>query len=136
MLRVHRWQEPVLFPADGATGIPCAFGARQEIPNPLPGSRGGLGCGMPIYCFAIGALDQKELTAAELRPLSGDGKPGAPLRGSRSCPQRPANPEWPSNSGIALFLPAKPLAAGTRYQVSFTFAGRAEPVTWTFTTVP
>jgi hypothetical protein len=111
-------------PADGATGIPTAFGVRGEIPNPVPTSDSGQGCGFPVFIRLPQAMQKQKLLSAEVRPLGEKktkGKQLEPLKGYTSSPSQPANPQWPHNSGLALFIPAKPLAAGTTYVARFLF---------------
>ena len=115
-------------PPDGAIRVPRSFGKLGEIPNPVPGTLGARGCGFPILAHLTPSV--RELKAAKVL-----GPGGKPVEGTFSSPARPANPQWPSNSDIAVFIPSKPLAPGATYRVTFTFAGVSKPVTWTFTTV-
>jgi len=65
----------------------------------------------------------------------GGGKIGKHQRLAESVvPSQPANAQWSHNSCLALFIPAKPLAAGTTYVARFLFEGADKPVEWTFTT--
>jgi hypothetical protein len=112
------------YPPDGGVGIPRAFSDQAENPNPVPGSKDGVGCGLPIFVRGGGTLD-----SAELVDPSGRAVPG-----TSSCPAKPANPKWPTNSGCAFFIPSKPLAPMTAYKATFKFQGSADPVVWTFTT--
>jgi hypothetical protein len=117
---------PALHPADGATEVPTTFGARGEIPNPVPGTPNGVGCGFPIMMRLVNK--SVVLKAATVK----DSK-GSAITGNLSCPTRPANPEWPENSGLALFIPSVPLAPKTKYSVRFELEG-APSVDWSFTT--
>ncbi len=115
-----------LHPADGATDIPASFGSRGELPNPVPGTRYGIGCGFPIL---IQLTDPTlELTAAIVKDPT-----GKTVLGTMSCPAHPATKEWPSNSDCAVFIPAVPLSPRTKYAVRFEF-GAAGAVEWNFTT--
>jgi hypothetical protein len=113
-------------PADGAINLPreFSFAGRGEIPNPVPGSQNGRGCGFPIYVRGAGSLESAEVIDAS----------GRPVAGTISSPSKPANPEWPTNSGLALFIPSKPLASMTTYRVTFKFGSGVDPMTWSFTT--
>lgn len=126
---------PMHHPADGAVQIPRAFGARGEFPNPVPGTDKGKGCGFPIYVTLPAHLHSKAVKVS-LVPLKKSGqnwKAGRPVAGVVSTPSRPASPSWPGNSGLALFIPRKPLAARTRYRARFEFEGE-ETIKFTFTT--
>ena len=114
-------------PADGATGIPCSFFSHGEMPNPVPGTYQAMGCGFPILMRLSGRLGEFEW--AEVT----DPK-GTKVAGTTSSPQHPATPDWPSNSGSAAFIPARPLAPATTYRVRFKFKSAAEPIAWSFTT--
>lgn len=112
-------------PADGATHIDRLFTSRGEDPNPLPGSNFGIGCGMPIFVLlANPSRVLKSATVSDAR--------GKPVEGTTSSPQRPANPQWPTNSNLALFLPSKPLLSNTTYRVRFVFEDGE--CNWSFTT--
>lgn len=114
-------------PADGATGIPCGLYKNGETPNPVPGTFKARGCGFPILMRLsgrLGALEWAEVTDPK----------GTKVDGTFSSPAHPATPEWPSNSGSAIFVPAHPLNSGTIYRVRFKFESAEEPVTWSFTT--
>lgn len=115
-----------LHPADGATQVFCDFDNAGELPNPVPKSDNGKGCGFPIY--VILGRDSSELTSAKVT----DGT-GRPVKGTQSCPVRPANPEWPTNSGCAAFIPSRPLVANSIYKVRFEFKD-SPPLEWSFTT--
>jgi hypothetical protein len=56
-----------------------------------------------------------------------------PIAGRTSSPSAPANPQWPTNSGLMLFLPEKTLAAKTTYSATLVLKGRS-PIEWSFTT--
>lgn len=116
-----------LHPPDGAINVSRAFGERGEAPNPVPGTTYGRGCGFPI--LARLAAPYRELTSAEVVDLT-----GRRVAGTCSSPAKPANPEWPTNSECAVFIPSKPLTARTTYRVRFQFAEQKDPVVWTFTT--
>lgn len=116
---------PQPFPADGATQVYRNFCESGEEPNPVPGSEWGRGCGAPIYVSngsGMGAL--KAVLVKDAR--------GREVIGTMSCPQRPANPQWPTNSGLALFLPSQPLASNTTYKVEFEFESGS--LAWSFRT--
>jgi hypothetical protein len=115
-----------LHPPDGATEVPLAFGSRGEIPNPVPGSRFGIGCGFPILMKL--ANRQAVLKAAIVKD-----KTGIAISGTASCPKNPATPDWPHNSGCAVFIPSVPLEPKTLYSVRFELEG-APSVEWSFTT--
>jgi hypothetical protein len=112
------------YPPDGALGIPRAFADGAENPNPVPGSNGGMGCGLPIFVRSGGTLDSAELVDPT----------GRAVIGTSSCPAKPANAKWPTNSGCAFFIPSKPLAPMTTYKASFKFQGSADAVVWSFST--
>ena len=117
-----------MHPPDGAVGLPRAFGQGGELPNPVPGTKNGSGCGFPVFIHLVPPY--RELVSAQVTDAS-----GRPVTGTFSSPAKPANPaEWPKNSGIAVFIPTKPLLANTGYRVEFKFADPKEPVKWTFTT--
>ena len=118
---------PEMHPPDGAVSMPTAFGERGEVPNPVAGSRNGVGCGFPIMVHLPGNLRTKLLVSATLTDADGN-----EVKGTFSCPAKPANPEWPSNSGVAAFVPAAPLAKGT-FRARFQMEG-AEAWEWTFST--
>jgi hypothetical protein len=117
---------PFVHPADGATEVPRAFGSRGELPNPVPGTTYGIGCGFPI--FVRRSSQDAALTAAIVK-----GPKGAVVPGTFSSPPKPATPEWPHNSGCAVFIPSAPLAPKTRYSVRFEF-GESAAIEWSFTT--
>ncbi len=116
-----------LHPADGAVGIPPAFGVRGETPNPVPGTEYARSCGFPVL---IMLADRTEiLESAELiNPW------GRVVRGTLSCPAQPATQRWPTNSGCAVFIPAAPLVSNVIYHARFKLAGRPAPVEWSFKT--
>jgi hypothetical protein len=112
------------YPPDGATNIPRSFGENGEMPNPVPGTQYGKGCGLPVFVRTPSALDAVIMTDAA----------GRSVAGTFSCVPKPATKDWPTNSGVACFIPAKPLAPTTTYKVTFKFEGGGEPVAWSFTT--
>ncbi len=112
------------YPPDGAVGIPRSFGENGELPNPVPGTSYGRGCGLPM--FVRGGPPVEFVTMTD--------PAGKSVAGTMSSPAKPATPEWPSNSGVAAFIPSKPLAPLTTYKVSFKYSGGMEPTTWSFTT--
>jgi len=112
------------YPPDGAVGIPRAFADGAENPNPVPGSNGGMGCGLPLFVRGGFTLESAEI----LDPT------GRAVPGTSSSPAKPANPQWPTNSGCAFFIPSKPLAPATTYKATFKFQGGGDPVVWSFTT--
>lgn len=112
------------YPPDGSTGIPRTFGENGEMPNPVPGTQYGRGCGLPVFVRTDAALDSVFMTDAA----------GKSVAGTSSCVPKPATKDWPTNSGVACFIPAKPLAPMTTYKVTFKFEAGTEPVTWSFTT--
>ena len=115
-----------LHPPDGAIGAPITFDPAGEMPNPVPGSDYGKGCGFPV--IALLRDTQAELTKATVTDPS-----GRPVKGTQSCPVRHANPQWPSNSGCAAFIPAKPLSMNATYKARFEFKNSA-PLEWSFAT--
>ncbi len=125
-------------PADGATCVPTRFGARGEIPNPVPGSNNyGAGCGLPIFIRLPPAMQNQKLLRVEVRVVVMNKRKATtsePLEGYTSSPLKPANAEWPRNSDLALFIPARPLARRTTYLASFSFEGMEKPIEWKFTT--
>jgi len=112
------------YPPDGAVGIPRSFCELGEIPNPVPGSDYGKGTGIPVFVRGGGNVE-----SVVMADPSGRG-----VAGTTSSPAKPANPQWPTNSGVSCFIPSKPLAPMTTYKVTFKFADSATPVTWSFTT--
>lgn len=116
---------PQCFPPDGARMVPRAFAKAGEEPNPVPGTEFARECGFPIY-----VLDAEKL--GELRHAVVEDSRHKRVAGSISCTKRPSNPSWPTNSGLALFVPSKPLAANTTFTVRFEFA--SGPVSWSFRT--
>ncbi|MBI2930159.1 MAG: hypothetical protein HYY16_00785 [Planctomycetes bacterium] len=116
----------VLHPADGAIGVPRTFGPRGEMPNPVPGTQYARDCGFPIL---VRLVDKPgELVSATVTDAA-----GRSVKGSFSCPVKPATSEWPSNSGCAVFIPRQPLAPNSIYRVSFGFREGKE-IRWSFTT--
>ena len=124
--RGSRPGRPVPHPAEGARDIPPSFAKNGESPNPVPGTRSAIGCGFPILVML--ADPNLELTAAVVKPPE-----GRALKGTMSSRVHPANPEWPTNSDCALFIPSEPLAPSTKYSVRFEFKG-ADAMEWSFTT--
>jgi len=114
-------------PPDGAVGVHRAFGEDGEFPNPVLGSEFGRGMGFPIFVRLV--TPYRDLVSAEVTDGTGKRVPG-----TFSSPAKPANPEWPTNSNCAAFVPSKPLLPNMPYRVKFTFAEESEPVSWTFTT--
>ena len=112
------------YPPDGAVGIPRSFGERGEIPNPVAGTENGKGAGIPVFVRGGPTVESVVMTDAA----------GKPVEGSTSSPAQPANPAWPTNSGVAAFIPSKPLAPMTTYKVTFKFSDGTAPVSWSFTT--
>lgn len=109
-------QVPMVHPADGSSNIPIAFGI--EIPNPVAGSNNGAGCGFPIYRgdMATGATVIVERSRNKRMN-------GQKISGHWSTPTNPANPgEWPTNSGLSLFIPESPLPPKSRILVTWTLA--------------
>jgi hypothetical protein len=117
----------MVHPVDEALDVPCAFGARGEVPNPVPLSDYGKGCGFPVVARL--PFDWKDKDA---KITLADGR-GQEVPGTASCPKSPATREWPANSQCAVFIPSRPLAAGTRYKAQLTVDGE-EPIAWSFTT--
>jgi hypothetical protein len=112
-------------PADGAAEIPVAFGPSGEIPNPVPGTPNAKGCGFPIYVKLTGRQVLKKAIVTDQK--------GDRVNGTGSSPSEPANKDWPTNSGLALFIPSVPLEPKTKYTVRFEFE-EDKPVEWSFTT--
>jgi hypothetical protein len=117
---------PFLHPADGAEDVPCEFGPDGEFPNPVPGTRFASTCGHPIFVKMRG--DEGRLTQAVVID-----EKGQEVEGTTSCPLNLATPDWPTNSGCAVFVPSKPLRAGTRHRITFRFAND-RVITWQFRT--
>lgn len=117
---------PALHPADGATEIPTTFGSRGEIPNPVPGTPNGVGCGFPIMMRLVNR-------SAVLKAAIVKDSKGSAITGNLSCPAQPATSDWPDNSGCAMFIPSVPLQPKTKYSVRFELQG-APAVDWSFTT--
>jgi len=115
-----------LQPADGEIGVPLAF-AKGEMPNPVPGTQNGAGCGFPIRVRLVPPYN--DLISAQVTDAA-----GRALSGTSSSPAKPATPQWPTNSGCALFIPSKPLAPNSLYRVQFKFAEARDPIIWSFTT--
>ncbi len=114
-----------IHPADGARNIPRSFSPRGELPNPVPGTEYGRGCGYPIFVFlADPGVELVDVTVRDAK--------GRTVEGSWSCPSRPANPDWPSNSSLALFIPKAPLRRDMRYDVSFKLG--SGDLDWSFRT--
>lgn len=116
-----------LNPPDGATSVPRFFTALGETPTPVPGSEFARGCGFPIVIRLNPPYN--ELVSAEVL----DPK-GRKVAGTISSPAKPANKDWPTNSGCAGFIPSKSLEPNTTYQVMFQFAEEKDPIKWSFTT--
>jgi hypothetical protein len=114
-----------MHPTDDATEIPLAFGASGEIPNPVPGTPNAKGCGFPIYMKLTGRQVLK-------KAIVNDPK-GIRVNGTASSPSEPATKDWPSNSGLALFIPSVPLEPKTKYTVRFEFED-GKHADWSFTT--
>lgn len=114
-------------PPDGATLVMRAFGDGPEVPNPVPGTDGGQGCGFPLLIRLI--KPYQELVSVELTDAA-----GRRVAGTFSSPAHPANPEWPTNSNCAAFVPSKQLAPSTVYRAKFKFREVEEAVEWSFTT--
>ncbi|HLY74431.1 MAG TPA: hypothetical protein VKU80_09955 [Planctomycetota bacterium] len=114
-------------PPDGGIGFPRSFCEEGEYPNPALGTDYGKGCGFPIFVRLV--TPYRELLSAEVT----DGA-GKRVAGTVSSPAKPANPEWPTNSNCAAFIPSKPLFPNMLYRVKFTFKEDSEPVSWSFTT--
>jgi hypothetical protein len=115
---------PLPYPPDGAVGIPRSFCELGEIPNPVAGTDFGKGTGIPV--FVRGGVNVETVTMTD--------PSGRPVTGTTSSPAKPANPQWPTNSGVSCFIPTKPLAPGTTYKVTFKLSAPAEPLSWSFTT--
>jgi hypothetical protein len=117
-----------LHPPDGALGVPRAFGEKGELPDPVPGGPPyGKGCGFPVLVRLVPPYH--ELLRAEVTDAA-----GRAVRGTISSPAKPANPDWPTNSGCAVFIPSKPLAPNSMYRVRFDFREPKEPLEWAFAT--
>jgi len=128
-------------PADGATGIPLKFSV--EIPNPVLGSDNGRGRGYPILMRLPQAwLQRKLMTVMVIGEEPVKKNIGAAteiiqrnIAGTISCPAQPANPDWPTNSNCAVFIPKNPLALNTKYRVKFVFEDDPKPIEWEFWTI-
>lgn len=123
--RDGKQEQNFVHPPDGAVGVPRAYAS--ELPNPVPGTQNGAGCGFPVLIRLVPPF--KELASAQVTDAT-----GRPVVGTFSSPAKPANPEWPTNSACAVFIPSKPLAANTLYRVQFKLAEAKDPVSWSFTT--
>ncbi|MBX3464447.1 MAG: hypothetical protein KF830_14855 [Planctomycetes bacterium] len=122
-------QTPFVHPADGAEGVPIDFASGySEYPNPVPGTDHGRGCGHPLYAL----LPDGTGRLVGVQVIDEHGKE---VVGTLSCPKAPANPEWPTNSGCAAFVPASPLPAGTRFTATFAFE-KHQQLVWQFRTAP
>lgn len=119
--------ESYLHPPHQAVDVQLGFSDRPEVPKPDPAVDETI-CGMPVMVLLAGALRGKRLTEATLTDAR-----GRSVKGTFSCPQRPGNPAWPTNSGLALFLPSAALQANTRYKARFVFEGQP-PLEWEFST--
>lgn len=100
------------FPGADATGVPLSFNS-GEIPAPVPGKDTG-SLGMPIMWRSA---DPRQRDCTVSLSMLVKGSPVA-VAGYASSPARPANPAWPHNSGLHLFVPAGPLKPATGYVVT------------------
>jgi hypothetical protein len=112
------------YPPDGAIGLPRSMCEVGENPNPVPGTEGGKGCGLPVFVRGGPNVDVVFMTDPA----------GRPVAGTTSSPAKPANKEWPTNSGVSCFIPSKPLAPMTTYKVTFRYSDGIAPISWSFTT--
>jgi hypothetical protein len=118
------------YPGDGATSVPAAEAA-AEFPF-TPAQVLGLArvTGFNVMVWAVG-LDGPRIASAR---MTGPGGVRVPLRTVDET--QPALGRY-LGPGAALLIPAAPLAPGTRYRASVTFAGTgggSASRTWHFTT--
>jgi hypothetical protein len=119
----------IVSPPDGAVMVPTTF-LRGELPNPVPGTNNAEGCGFPVTIYlGFEGHSGKKLVSATLTDAS-----GRKVEGTVSCPKNPANKEWPGNSRMALFIPARPLKGNTWYEAAFEFEGDNDIMKWKFMT--
>ncbi len=118
-----------LHPADGAINIPCSFSKAGELPNPVHGTENGKGSGYPIFIMLPAEKPQDLIF---LRVIEKDTEKA--VKGTSSSPIRLANPEWPTNSLCATFIPSAPLKSNTTYEVKFGISDEKTLFEWSFTT--
>jgi tetratricopeptide (TPR) repeat protein len=113
---------PVVYPADGQTGVATAF-TDNEIPDPVPtGTK--LPVGYPIT-LATGAASNLQVTAAKLTDSTG-----------KDVPVFVLNPGKEVDTGELALLPQQPLKNGSAYSVDVegTLDGQPLSKKWSFTT--
>jgi uncharacterized protein YkwD len=114
------------WPFDGQTGVPIDFLSDSEEPDPVP-DLNQVGYPISVHTNLSRKLTVQSFT---VRPRSG----GADLQTRLLTKDR--DPVNTSSQSVAAIIPLGPLAANTRYDVSFSGAidGNAVSKTWSFTT--
>jgi hypothetical protein len=114
----------VLYPADGQTGVPLAFGG--EIPNPIPDDKDGK-AGYPVTASFAEGTPVKEVSAS----LKADGRE---VEVWLSTPEKPADERYQRNT--VCLMARDVLKPETAYTVTVTgkVGGKAWTKTWSFTT--
>lgn len=109
----------MFMPGKGARGVPLSFNS-GEIPVPVPGKDTG-SLGMPIIWRPVDANAKDYSMSLEAIV---NGKPSN-VDGYFSSPSAPANArEWPTNSGLHIFVPAAALLPNTEYGVTIKRSGK------------
>jgi hypothetical protein len=129
------WKKPAVYsvPGDGAVGVPYAETAQEfpYVPGDFVGLPRGTETGFNVMVFAEGIPDPWHAHIAAAT-LTGPAGPVELRTVDRTTPV--VGDYLPPGAGF--LIPVAPLAPGTTYTASVTFAESRAQRTWRFTTAP
>jgi hypothetical protein len=113
---VGAWRDPILWPCDGATGVPTAFNGGGELPPPVDDEATR---GYPLAVLFLAA------------DPGVSGFRGALERLTKKGPERTATLEPQAQGSGRRFglVPERPLRSGQSYRVTYSFARHGTPET-------